>query len=220
MRKLMSVILVLVLMLSLACPAFAESVVEEKNTKLSREELTALACEVFPEYASKITSLPVAALSRSTTSEPTVVCCETRKLSEDETITYTELSSGVTSVIYNKAWYEHSSSQSGNIKTVTGDFSVICNLSLEELYICDFVYCINSSGYDYISSYGTDSLSDCSVVAIYKQKTETASSNAYLEYRVLFAPYPYLEELGYPSHSAIIRLVVGDNTLSTSVNGS
>ncbi len=221
MKRMLSLLVVLCLVLSVASPVFAVEATTVDDSRLTREELMELACEAFPEYATKITTFPEsAARSRSTVGAPSVVRTETKQISANETITYAEFSSGVTNIIYNKAWYEHSSTQSGTITTVTGDLSCMCNLSLEELYIADFVYCINSSGNDYISSYGTDALSDCDITAVYKKMYENSSSNAYLEYRVLFAPYPYLEELGYASHSAIIRLEVGDNAFTHTVNGS
>lgn len=220
MKRKISLLLLILFVFTLSSPVLTVSAVSEEDQRLSRNELVDLACRTFPEYSMKITTFPVNSTARSVSGDRTVVHSETRDISANETITYTEFSDGLTSILYNKKWYEITSTQSGTITTVRGDLSCMCNLSLEELYVADFIYCINSNGYDYISSYGTDIMSDCDIFATYRNQYENANANAFLEYRVLFAPYPYLEEMGFASHSAIIRFDIGNNTFTTTVNGS
>lgn len=220
MKKSISLVIVFIILFTLAFPIYATTA-DEDDQVISRETLIAMGCELFPEYASKIKNPPVMALyARSEVVSPTVVNSQTKSLSENETLTYMEFGNGVTTLIYNKLWHESYNSANGRMTHIKGNFSCVCNMSLDTLFVSDFHYVIDSLGYDYISSFGTDDTSSCQILARYTKQYEDVNSNAYIEYRVLFYPFPYQIELGFPAYSAVIRLEVGDNTFVTTVNGS
>lgn len=89
MRKLLSVLLAVIMLLSLSVPALAS------ETSSDRAELIELACDVFPEYEDKILSSNSSASTYSRTqAEPVLIVNESRAVSESETLLYTEYSDG------------------------------------------------------------------------------------------------------------------------------
>lgn len=99
-----------------------------------RTELISLACEVFPEYSEVIrgeknTTFGLTRFSNSNE----IIVCETRSVSENQEITYTEFSDGTAIVASNE--YEYSSTisdreSSGSATHTVINIEVTCNKAM------------------------------------------------------------------------------------------
>lgn len=99
MKKLISICLALVMLLT----AFPLNAFAAENTESEYDQLMALACEVFPEYASTITAAYSDSLSRARSSaDYSVVHSETRNVSDNESMTLALLASGDVFLIDNQ----------------------------------------------------------------------------------------------------------------------
>lgn len=215
MKKL-CILLSVVLVFSLACPAAAQT---EEPSLLTYEELIELSCAAFPEYADNIRNPEINGATMYSLDDPVVVN-EVRAISDNETATYQELASGLAFLSFSHSWDETSSSTSGSVKTVEGVLFVYCTLSQQVFHLYDFKYKINSNGYDAIVSDGETKRSTCNVAhgtnsAYYKQN-ENADGDAYSRYDLLFYPPDYSAIV--PSACGVTLSVGGDN-FELTVNG-
>lgn len=96
MKKLISVCLSLVILFTL----FPINGFAAENTQSEYDQLIALACDVFPEYATAIhNSVNTPYINSRSIGNPTVISQETRRLSDTEALTVALLSSGDVIVI-------------------------------------------------------------------------------------------------------------------------
>lgn len=209
-----------------SCTTFAFAAEQSKLgassqfTNYSYDELIAIACNAFPEHADKIHS-PCSAPSNYTLSSSDAELIETKSvaLSDTETVTYYEYANTMVFITYTDEFIRQTSSTNGNLTTVTGIVSVICNMSSDVFYISGFSYCINSAGYDSIVSAGQD-LSSCDSSVYWQRDTETASQSACHRYIAVFESPDGLEYNGATGYQAIIDLNVRNNVFSILINGS
>lgn len=185
----------------------------------SRDELFALGHEVFPEYSDILDcNVPISAQNIQPADENEIVCVETRKISDNEYLTYQQYSTGAASLVFNKSWTNQSTTTSGNSKTYTGNLVVGCNWSQETFVITGFQYKIVTGGYDSIVSTGSLTGSTCTYNRHSYNSTETSSSNAYLKYNVVFQPSSTLWDLGFSPVSGLVTLSVGGDSFSYTVD--
>ena len=91
MKKLISLCLALVMLLTV----FPVNAFAAENTNSEYDQLMELACEVFPEYASTINAANSSSRNHTRSSaDYSVVHCETRDVSDTESLTLALLSSG------------------------------------------------------------------------------------------------------------------------------
>lgn len=157
MKRYISILLVMLILLSvLPMGAFAA-----KDGTVERDELIALACEVFPEYASKIRGEELTAtngLQRTTLSRE-IVKTETRPVSENETISYVEYSDGTVYLANSEVYllYSPHSSFPDNSTTdvYVGSLIITSNLNDDALIIISNIkYAVVSNSADYVISVG------------------------------------------------------------------
>lgn len=186
MKRLFALVLSLILVISMMP---VDAVATESNSE--RDELIALACEVFPEYANKIstTITVVNSHSRSVDSRE-IVASESRSASNGDIITYTEYSDGLI-LLSDTEFYSqitYNDRQTGANATVV-DISIraTCNLTNKAVTINNIIYTLNGSGYDSINAAGTAStVSGTSASRTVYRANETASQPAKLEYHLSF----------------------------------
>lgn len=154
MKKLISICLSLV-MLFLLFPidAFAA-----ENTQSEYDQLIALACEVFPEYASAIRCENICTYTMPRSSNPMeVIYRETREISDTESMSIALLSGGNAIVIYNNfatTTYTSNTSDIGSVGVSgTASFKVSMNNAYFKLNNVEFT--IYETGGDYFTDFGT-----------------------------------------------------------------
>ena len=162
------------------------------NANMSeRDQLIALACDTFPEYASKIRGegLSIDSVLRSTQSRELVIE-ETRSLSESESISYIEYSDGSVYLldyyIIPEYFYVDSSSDSATSTLYTCQINISCNFNSGAYgHITDLKYIISYSGFDQITDVGTPMKGDFNRLEPNTNSNilvETATSDAHISY--------------------------------------
>ncbi|MBQ3192453.1 MAG: hypothetical protein IJB59_02655 [Oscillospiraceae bacterium] len=157
MKKLLSAILAMIMLLTML--PIGTSAAETGNSE--RDELIALACEVFPEYAEKIhgDGLSTSGNTSRTISAPELIKEETRCISDSNKITYSEFSDGSVYITNSNLnlWYMTDNSVSDNSTTTvyTGHIAITCNFN-GDAYICikNLKFALVNGGNDYIISGG------------------------------------------------------------------
>lgn len=215
MKKAISLCLAMLLLIGMlpmgAIPASADEV---ESTRYTRDEIVAITCAAFPEYATSFTSQSVPEAMTCTEDDP-VVISETREVSDNEMVTYVQYASGVALSLLTKYWKVTNSSTSGNVTTYTGTLDVVCTTSTKVFRVVNFRYKINTSGYDSIVNSFSNTGTTATYKLAYKNLTETSSSKAYVWYEVKFEPEDYA---AYTTYAARIILYVGNDTLTISAN--
>ena len=170
----------------------------------NREQLLSLACQVFPEYATKIAAdqPPSAEALQRSSAETDVVISETRKVNDNMYMTYTELSNGVVtlanfvtypSLTYN---YRHNNGDATNYTvtltgTAPGSYQTFTATNVKfTIYSSDYD-CITSVGAPKVtnpdgSTYTTDIKTSCS-----PNETSSNSAVAYYRFPVMFGSLNY-----------------------------
>lgn len=127
-----------------------------------QDELISQACNVFPEYAEKISrhfcSNQLQSQSLNDYSSK-IVHSETRAISDDAVLTYTEYSSGIVTLAsakYNASFTTEGTDVSGSITYVTATLKgTVSNVGCSNVFIAeDFTFAIYANGYDRITSLG------------------------------------------------------------------
>lgn len=195
--------------------------VHATEAPLTYDELIELSCEVFPEYADRITNPVISSSSTYSTRDP-VIISEVRTISDNEVLTYQEMASGYSILSYSHKWDVISSSDNGYQFTKTGSLYVYCSISPEVFALTEFTYKINTSGYDYISDFGETYLSSCTVMhsessSNYRKQFENGSGPAYAVYNLTFNPLDYS---AFVPVSCLVSLDVGNNVLVVTVGDS
>ncbi|MBR1972216.1 MAG: hypothetical protein IKA16_02120 [Oscillospiraceae bacterium] len=188
MKKVLSLTLALFLLLS-TFPVYAMAA--ETDT-FDHDELIAMACEVFPEYASTIRGENLAnQVQPYSLTAPTLILEETRQYSNSKSITYAEFSDGTASVASHEFYPTQviigteSDSSSGTIYRsiikATSNFNDECFMDSNVKYL------IVANGLDRILSYGDFSDSTTHDTEIIGQRPyEEERAPAYVTYRTYF----------------------------------
>lgn len=212
MKKIVSLLLSII-MTFLFIPMHANAAQEDKAS--GQEELIAVACEAFPEYEDKILSRrSFEGSSRSTSSTRELVVTETRYISDNEAVVYSEYSDGVillTDYTYRYSTTINSQSQEGSRTiydvTVRATSADVANAYFE---LRNVQFTIYGTTYDRITNVGTyteygkcDVHTQCAPVLY-----ETASTKANIVYRLSWKAYS--DPGGWlPS---VLRIEVGNNS--------
>ena len=218
-KRLLSLILILLLLTT--CPLGIPVHAREQSDE--RAEILEKACIAFPEYANKIESDALSfSAARSATSRELVIT-ETRSISENEFIVYTEYSDGLivldqalmdSDVVYN------TTEQSGSMTIFNITIKATCLETESYFKVSNLEFIIYPSAYDRITSIGTatthnpeNTYNDCCyydaeecVYTPYETATDFASVCFPLQFK--FAPYP-----GY-IYDSYLWVEVGNNALS------
>lgn len=131
---------------------------DETMSRAYQIKVEALGEALFPEYAQKASESMIrpVALSVGNAELGDVIYSETKSVSDNETLTYAEYTSGRASLTYQKSWSNTSTSTavSGGTQyrstcavTVTGCYGSV--------YTSGFTYTINLNNFDWIDSIGT-----------------------------------------------------------------
>ena len=216
MKKIVSVMLAFALLFAALPMGAMASQVDE------REQMLAKACAAFPEYAAKIVADTCASAFRSAEPRKTSFT-ETRSISENEFIVYTEYSDGLVAldevsmereVIYN--------STDDAITAINVDITVKATCSETTAYfkVSNIKFTINTSNYDRITSIGTPTVHNppisyndsCSYFSseLSKNLVENSVQKAYVCYPLSFKYAPY----GGYEYSSKLWVEVGNNSLS------
>ena len=151
MKKILSAVLSVLLFLTI----FPTSVNAEERTLSEQEQLIEDACAIFPEYAKTIRDI-----SRSSSTSPRtndarkVVISETRDISENRSINFTQFSDGLVTlseatITFRAAITSSSEQQVSTGTRGTANFKVTCpGVSSGVFYLNNFTYTLVNSGYD------------------------------------------------------------------------
>ena len=212
MKKLMSFLLVIVLVFVFV-PMPVSATQEQKLS--GQEELIALACEAFPEYENRILSRRGAeGNSRSINSNRTLVVSETRNISDNELVVYSEYSDGLILLSYAQYRYStttNSMEQEGSRTlwnvTVRATSVDVTNAYFELRNVQFTVY---PSSYDRITNVGTYAeYGRCDMHTRYTPVlNESASGRANIVYRLSWELY---ESPPGGWIGSVLRFEVGNN---------
>lgn len=212
MKKLVGLLLVVVMAFGFI-PMQANAAQNEKCS--GQEELIAVACEAFPEYRDKIISRRgIEGHGRSPDATRELVVTETRYISDNEAIVYSEYSDGLillTDYTYRYSTTINSQTQEGSRTlydvTIRATSADVANAYFE---LRNVQFTIYGTAYDRITSVGTyteygycDVHTRCTPVLY-----ETASTKANIVYRLSWKAYS--DPGGWlPS---VLRIEVGNNS--------
>lgn len=193
MKKCLSLIMAIVLI----CCVFPISVSATEPEVLSRNALIEEACNLFPEYESKIRGKNLSATySQSRSSDNCkLVYEETRSVSNTQNITYSEFSDGTVYVTGStiNAWYQTNFTESDNSFTTiyTGNFTITSNVNENALIVIEKIKFAIATAYnsmDYMISPGSATTESSAKVnsAIITRETETTNLPAEITYRIQF----------------------------------
>ena len=154
MKKLIAVCLSLVMLFAFL-PVYG---LAAENTQSEHDQLIALACEVFPEYASAIRCENTCTYTMQRSSNPMeVIYRETREISDTESMSIALLSGGNAIIIYNNFATTTYTSNTTDIGSVgvsgTASFKVSMNNAYFKLNNVEFT--IYETGGDYFTDFGT-----------------------------------------------------------------
>ena len=183
MKRFYSILLATVMLLStMTFDVFAT------EDDIVREDLLTLACEVFPEYAQKIRFQGISSNQRA---QRSLVVNETRQVSDNSYLIYTEYSDGIillTDYEFDAYAIVTDSLTSSGATTCTVDIRAVCSNISGYFLVEDVKYTHVRSGYDSINSVGTYSHhGNCTIHTVHDPiLTETATHGAELKYRLNF----------------------------------
>lgn len=211
-RRLLSMLLsVIFVFVCLPIPA------EAKEKNYTENEIYQLAAEAFPEFEGKIIhSNTIYARIGSTLSDDfTTVFCETRKISETESVTYQEFANGANLISFTVDQVSKSSTSGSGYSYHVVDFYVLSSLAVGCLTVSNFSYTLISSAYDQINSFGITSTSTVDAGQdLYTRSQESSAGPAYARY---YGDFP-IEVLEHCAVRCYLTVNVGNNqcTVSTS----
>lgn len=183
MKKYISILLSFLMLLTmLPLEVFAS-----EDTISEHDELIALACDVFPEYASEIRGEITNYATPASVNPNEVVFSETRKVSNTQDLGITQFASGqiiVCSSNYDWASITVPNSSTSDISTVgltgTATFKVTASDSFSGTFTLSNVkYTIYYTGSDYFTNTGTYSTNKCQIGT-------TSLSSTYINYPLTF----------------------------------
>ncbi len=225
MKKRFALFLSLVMVLSSVIPVCTFAA---EDNGASRDEIIALASDVFPEYRDKIQgSAPTPCISPRTSGEDdAVVCSVTRQVSDTEELTYVETRAGGTFLIRSTQNDLITGSATGSSSSVSGGkfyTKTITIISPNENYAGEVTlnrvqFTIYDSAYDIINSKGTYSANRYAIVTpdSSPKYAEDASGDATYKYTIVFT----LGEDGHPRYNIgfTVTLRVGGNFAVVDIN--
>lgn len=207
MKKLLSMCLDAILLVTLF-PVHALAVEYSED-----DDLIELACEVFPEYEASIRGEIFPKNENSRSSNREVIISESRQVSENQTLYYTEYSDGVALVAssgFTPTETIINNDTGASATTITSKLVVKCTWSNQE-FICNNVkYVTVSSQPDYIISTGNLSDSDTNDAYV-KENTkykENSSGPARIDY---YAQFQLLPQFNSTPLEPTIYFTVGQN---------
>ena len=171
MKKILSICTVIMMLLTM----LPVNVFACDNTAPTYDELIALACEVFPEYAPAITGNNTSTCTNSRSiNQDEVVYRETRQLSSNESLGISLLASGNAIVIYgNTDWISYTASTTDiNSIGVAGTATFTVATQGRSFVLSDVSFTIYDYADDYFTNYGTPQPSEfISVTNEYNRST-------------------------------------------------
>ena len=195
MKRVLSILLVAVLLFTVM--PFA--VFADESDISEHDELVAKACETFPEYSNKISGhlTPGQVQIQSVSGHSSeVVHSESRYVSDDEVLTYTEYDSGIVTLSearFNASFTTDSTDVSGSITYVTATLrGTVSNYGCDNVFIAEnFVFAIYAHSYDRIISLGNYYVTNGGGIqtAGMAPQIETASYPATAYYRTILYTY-------------------------------
>lgn len=195
MKRVLSNLLVAVLLFTVM--PFA--VFADESDISEHDELVAKACETFPEYSNKISGhlTPSQVQIQSVSGHSSeVVHSESRYVSDDEVLTYTEYDSGIVTLSearFNASFTTDSTDVSGSITYVTATLrGTVSNYGCDNVFIAEnFVFAIYAHSYDRIISLGNYYVTNGGGIqtAGMAPQIETASYPATAYYRTILYTY-------------------------------
>lgn len=195
MKRVLSILLVAVLLFTVM--PFA--VFADESDISEHDELVAKACETFPEYSNKISGhlTPSQVQIQSVSGHSSdVVHSESRYVSDDEVLTYTEYDSGIVTLSearFNASFTTDSTDVSGSITYVTATLrGTVSNYGCDNVFIAEnFVFAIYAHSYDRIISLGNYYVTNGGGIqtAGMAPQIETASYPATAYYRTILYTY-------------------------------
>lgn len=190
-----------------------------ENSTSEREQLIHLACDVFPEYASILRGEDNSYLINTRSiSEPTVVYSETRSVSENCELMYTQYSNGrATATQFTYTEVDRSAEVGAGIITTTLTIKVACTDSPGVFTLSNIQYSISQSTYDFFVGEGSPAAN--STCQYFREtgnyayvKRETASGPAYIEYHLTFKEYG--ATTWFNSFQVIFRISLRNNKMN------
>ena len=185
MRKIVSIFLSILLTFSVGINVVAAKTAEQNE----HDELIKLACEVFPEYAEKIRNeSPVTYSAPNSESADAIVFSETRRVSDTESLSITQLARGALIITSSEVEYgkisitDSSSSGVGSDRIGNASFKVTCSEATGVFVYKSVGFIIHSNGSGYFTSYG--STSGTSGVAIGSHSESSNGISYYLTFNM------------------------------------
>jgi hypothetical protein len=180
---------------------------------LYQDAVDRLGVETFPQYEQKLNTYSVEKDMGEYLGE--VIYSETVAVSETEKMTYNEYASGRSSLLYQKSWYNRTSTSVSGGNKYQGTFILTVTGCTGSIYVSGFQYTIYNSKYDMINSVGTCTDNSGNTVALLKKQYENSSGDAYATYAgyVTDLLYSYLVGVSFD-------LRVGRNDVRVYVNDS
>lgn len=213
MKKLLSISLILsILVCILPVASFATT-----DDALLHYDHIALACDIFPEYATILSGEIPSPNARSVSSEPEVIVRETRSIDENTEMTYVQYSNGVAYVATSDFDYTASliNQQTGGGATAcTVNLTVDSNISDQTFRANNVNFTIVGQGYDIITYIGSLSSSTTNEAYVSSRRMEESNgSPAYVKYFAQFEPLDIYNGR-YTPFEPEIYFVVGSNSYS------
>lgn len=192
MKRFLSIFLALVMLLAV----MPLSTYAAEN-KTGRDILLEKACAAFPEYASKIAADTAPISTYSFQQERVVVFSETRELSDNELVSYTEYSDGLillSDVTPNSSVKYNSTTDVGTQIKVDITVTATCSGVNSYFKASNVKFTIEEYGYDHIDSIGSPraypssytSYDNCQYDSYSLNSYETASAKASVGYSLFF----------------------------------
>lgn len=185
MKKLISICLCAIMMLTM----LPVGVYAAESDFSERDELIALACEVFPEYAYLILSdaSSVNIKSPRTSDTSNVIMSQTRNISDTESLTISQLSSGSVIIIQQSTSsfpitiVDSSTSDISNVGVSgTASFKMTCTGGLGTFYLNNVRFTIYYNASDYFTNTGTASYDNNVLLG------DVNTSSTFIDYNIVF----------------------------------
>ena len=221
MKKLLTIVLTFVFMLTMYIPAFAADASAADTTHnpskvTTQEDVEALVRKYFPEeYARAMAAAPAACAPSAGTyviSPATVVSTMTKEINENESISLLKLSNGRRAALYQVNFYNNSTSSGSGYTTIDTDIIMTILSYSGTLIINGFNYTIYDNAYDKINSTGSDTGSTYTVSVRPGKTTENSSGPASVTYAM---PFDYSFVDGQTTFA--LEVFIGNNERTYSV---
>lgn len=207
MRKFISICMVAIIV----CTLFPASILAQEADRDEQTQLLALACEVFPEYASIIRGENAVGYNLPDSDNfNEVVFTETRDISETENLSITQLASG--DVIVLNAYYDYTNlektdSSISNVGTDTigyASFKATCTGVSGLFQYKNVGFIITQGGSGNFTSYGTVSTSGAIEIGEYSVNTTNINYNLTFNAAAAGSKRLFLDFTLYFSNSKLI----------------